>query len=147
MKTVLFQPMTEERMEEYVRIFLGAFGGEPWNEPWTAQQAAARLEGYLRSPAGYGLCAEVDGQIAAFILGQFEPYYDGLRFYIQEFCCAAPGKGVGTALLCELERRLKEQGVGRTYLMTIHGEATEGYYQRRGYVTDPENIWMYKTDL
>ena len=29
----------------------------------------------------------------------------------------------------------------------IHGDATEGYYQRRGYTTDPDNIWMYKTDL
>ena len=27
------------------------------------------------------------------------------------------------------------------------GDSTEGYYHRRGYVTDPDNIWMYKTDL
>ena len=50
-------------------------------------------------------------------------------------------------LMAELEARLKEQGVVRTYLMTIHGDATEGYYNRRGYVTDPDNVWMYKTQL
>ena len=142
-----FEKMTLERMQDYVRVFIKAFGGEPWNEPWTQAQASARLQGFLNTSLSFGLAAEENGQIMAFILGQFEPYYDGLRFYIQEFCCARAGGGVGTVLLTELERRLKAEGVVRTYLMTIHGDATEGYYQRRGYITDPDNIWMYKTDL
>ena len=141
------ETMTFDRMEEYVRVFVRAFGGEPWKEPWTEEQAAARLKGFLNTAVSFGLAAEENGQIVGFILGQFEQYYDGLRFYIQEFCCAAPGGGTGSRLLQELEERLKEQGVVRTYLMTIHGDSTEGYYQRRGYVTDPDNIWMYKTDL
>ena len=142
-----FEKMTLERMQDYVRVFIKAFGGEPWNEPWTQEQASARLQGFLNTSLSFGLAAEENGQIMAFILGQFEPYYDGLRFYIQEFCCARVGGGVGTALLAELERQLKQEDVVRTYLMTIHGDSTEGYYQRRGYVTDPDNIWMYKTDL
>ena len=144
---MLIEPMTRDRMEAYVRVFIQAFGGEPWNEPWTPEQAEGRLARFMDSASYYGLAAEADGEIVGFILGQFEQYYDGLRFYIQEFCCAAPGGGVGTKLLAELERALKEEGVVRTYLMTIHGDSTEGYYQRRGYVTDPDNIWMYKTDL
>lgn len=142
-----FEKMTRNRMKEYVRVFIAAFGGEPWNEPWTPEQVVGRLERFMDPFTHYGLAAEENGQIVGFILGQFEQYYDGLRFYIQEFCCARPGSGIGTALLEELERELKEEGVVRTYLMTIHGDATEGYYQRRGYVTDPDNIWMYKTDL
>ena len=142
-----FEKMTRERMQDYIRVFLKAFGGEPWNEPWTCEQAQKRLESFLNTASAYGLSVEIDGEVVGFILGQFEPYYDGLRFYIQEFCCALAGGGVGTVLLTELERRLKAEGVVRTYLMTIHGDSTEGYYQRRGYVTDPDNIWMYKTDL
>ena len=142
-----FEQMNQSRMQDYVRVFLKAFGGAPWNEPWTCEQARMRLESFLNTPSAYGLSAEVDGEVVGFILGQFEPYYDGLRFYIQEFCCARQGGGIGTALLDELERQLKEKGVVRTYLMTIHGDSTEGYYHRRGYVTDPDNIWMYKTDL
>ena len=121
-----FTKMTRERMPDYIRIFISAFGGEPWNEPWTEEQANNRLENFLNTSAAYGLSAEVDGEIVGFVLGQFEPYYDGLRFYIQEFCCAKPGSGIGTALLRELEAQLKEEGVVRTYLMTIHGDSTEG---------------------
>ena len=139
--------MKTEDLERCVPVFLKAFCGEPWNEPWTEETASARLSRFMATETFYGLVLEADGEIKAFILGQFEPYYDGLRFYIQEFCCAEPGRGYGTMLLTELENRLKEQGVVRAYLMTIHGDTTEGYYQRRGYVTDPENIWMYKTDL
>ena len=144
---MLIETMTCDRMDEYVGAFIKAFGGDPWNEPWTREQAEARLRGFMDTTTSYGLAAEENDQIVSFILGQFEPYYDGLRFYIQEFCCAQQGSGIGTALLSELEQRLKKKGVVRTYLMTIHGDATEGYYQRRGYTTDPDNIWMYKTDL
>ena len=139
--------MKRERLERYVRVFLTAFRGEPWNEPWTARTAEKRLSQFMDTGSFFGLELEENGETVAFILGQYEQYYDGLRFLIQEFCCGKQGGGYGTKLLAELERRLKEQGVVRTCLMTIHGEATEGYYLRRGYTTDPDSIWMYKTDF
>ncbi len=139
-----FREMDRERLEEYVRVFLTAFGGAPWNEPWTAETASRRLDGYLNTGSAYGLELREDDEIVAFILGQYEPYYDGLRFCAQEFCCARRGGGYGTKLLGTLEERLREQGIVRVCLMTIHGEATEGYYGRRGYTTDEDTIWMYK---
>ena len=140
-------PMRREALNDYVNVFLQAFAGEPWNEPWTRETAFKRLSQFMETASAYGLALEEDGQVIAFILGQYEQYYDGMRFYIQEFCCARRGGGLGSKLMAELERQLKEQGVVRTYLMTIHGDATEGYYNRRGYITDPDNIWMYKTEL
>lgn len=137
-------PMKREDLARYIQVFLSAFGGEPWNEPWTAESAAARLGGYMDTGSAFGLAMEENGELIAFILGQFEPYYDGPRFFIQEFCCARRSGGYGTKLLAELEEQLKAQGVVRTYLMTSHTDATEGFYQRRGYTTDPENILMYK---
>lgn len=141
------EKMTPERLDEYVLVFVSAFGAAPWNEPWTQATARNRLSRFMDTGSSFGLALEEEGQIIAFILGQYEDYYDGLRFYIQEFCCARQGGGLGTRLLAELERELKAQGVVRSYLMTIHGDSTEGYYHRRGYLTGPDNIWMYKTDL
>ena len=136
--------MKRSRLEDYVRVFLKAFCAEPWKEPWTEETAGRRLSQFMDTGSFFGLELVEDGRTAAFVLGQYEQYYDGPRFYIQEFCCAKQGSGYGTKLLGELEERLKEQGVVRIYLMTIHGDSTEGYYHRRGYVTDPDNIWMYK---
>ena len=139
--------MKRDRLEEYVRVFLTAFRGEPWREPWTQQTAGKRLARFMDTGSFFGLELEEDGAVIAFVLGQYEQYYDGLRFCIQEFCCGKRSCGYGTELLRELETCLKAQGVVRICLMTIHGETTERYYQRRGYMTDPENIWMYKTGL
>ena len=144
---MVLREMVQEDLDRYVGVFLEAFRGEPWNEPWTRETAGKRLSQFMGTGSFFGLALEEDAAVIAFVLGQYEQYYDGPRFYIQEFCCVRQGCGYGTTLLTEMERRLKDQGVVRTYLMTIHGDATEGYYQRRGYVTDPENIWMYKTDL
>ena len=139
-----FSDMKAENLGRYVQVFLNAFDGEPWNEPWDEVTASKRLIQFMNTGSFYGLELEEDGEVVAFILGQHEAYYDGPRFCIQEFCCGKRGGGIGSKLLAELESRLKQQGIVRTYLMTIHGDATEGYYQRRGYVTDPDNIWMYK---
>lgn len=137
--------MERSRLAEYVRVFLGAFTAPPWNEPWTAEQAAQRLEQFLQPAAAFGLELQEDGEVIAFLLGRYEAYYDGPRFFIEEFCCARRGGGYGSKLLAELEERLEKQGVSRIYLMTIHGEETEGYYRRRGYCTDQDNIYMYKS--
>lgn len=139
--------MKHDDLELCVPVFLKAFCGVPWNEPWTEETTRVRLSQFMGTETFSGLVLEEDDEVKAFILGQYEQYYDGLRFYIQEFCCGEQGCGYGTTLLTELENRLRARGVVRTYLMTIHGEATEGYYQRRGYTTDGDAVWMYKTDL
>ena len=137
-------PMKKERLKDYVEVFTRAFNAPPWNDGWTEVTAGIRLSQFMSTGTFFGLEMEEDGALIGFICGQREQYYDGPRFYIQEFCCVRQGGGYGTHLLEKLEDCLKREGVVRTYLMTIHGEATEGYYQRRGYVTDPEAIWMYK---
>jgi GNAT superfamily N-acetyltransferase len=136
--------MKYDDLERCVPVFLKAFCGAPWNEPWTEETTRVRLRQFMNTETFFGLVLEEESVVKAFILGQYEQYYDGLRFYIQEFCCGEQGRGYGTTLLTELESQLRVQGVVRTYLMTIHGEATEGYYQRRGYITDGDAVWMYQ---
>ena len=137
-------PMEPSEMPRYVQIFRDAFRQEPWKEDWSEEDAARRLSGFMSTGTFYGLSLVEDGESVGFILGQFEPFFDGMRFYIQEFCCAKRGGGYGTALMAELERQLKARGVMRTDLLTVHGELTEGFYARRGYQAEPVSVWMYK---
>ena len=131
-------------VERYIPVFLSAFTGEPWNEPWTREAARTRLEQFLSPVHAFGLALEERGEVIAFVLGRYEAYFDGMRFFIEELCCSRRGEGHGTRLLRALEEKLWEQGVVRISLMTIHGDATEGYYARRGYAAEAENLWMYK---
>lgn len=140
-------PMKSSEMHQYVRVFMDAFTSEPWNEPWDQKSTHERLSRFMDTSSSFGLALEEEGEVIAFVLGQYEPYHDGMRFCIQEFCCARRRGGYGTTLLSALEQRLKQEGIVRICLMTVHGDATQGYYGRRGYLDDPDNIWMYKTDL
>lgn len=136
--------MTAADIVRCAQLFCRAFNAAPWNDQWTSETAQKRLNQFMDTSTSYGLLMEEDGELIAFILGQHEQYYDGPRFCIQEFCCGRQGGGYGTKLLTALEDRLKQQGVVRICLMTIRGDATEGYYGRRGYITEQDNVWMYK---
>ena len=63
------QPCTMEHLERYGQIYAEAFSGEPWNDPWKAEDAVIHVRELLESKQAYGLEYLVDGEVAGFILG------------------------------------------------------------------------------
>lgn len=141
-------PMVRQDMDRYAALFRDVFNGEPWLDHWTLDTAKARLAQFMSTEMFLGLALEEDGELLGLICGQREQYYDGPRFYIQEFCVdgTRQGKGCGGVLLDGLREQLKQEGITYLYLMTQRGERTEGYYQRRGFQTDEELIWMHRSE-
>ena len=74
-----------------------------------------------------------DGTRSGRCSGRSEQYFDGDCFQIIELWVepAAQRQGVGQKLLAELRDMLPEH---RFYLITMHGEATEGFYEKNGFV-------------
>jgi ribosomal protein S18 acetylase RimI-like enzyme len=64
------------------------------------------------------LVAEMDGSIIGSVLGG----YDGRRGMVYHLAVAESFRkhGVGTALMDELEQRMKQKGCNRTYLLVTH---------------------------
>lgn len=46
-----FSALTEADLGACADVFVAAFGAAPWDEPWTWEQARARLAGALGPPA------------------------------------------------------------------------------------------------
>ncbi|MBR3952404.1 MAG: GNAT family N-acetyltransferase, partial [Oscillospiraceae bacterium] len=82
--------------------------------------------------------------ITGMILGEEEQYFDGVIFNIKEFCVRNDlrGKGIGTELLAEFERRLKGMGIRETVLMTNLED--EEFYKKRGFHRSRGVIYMGK---
>jgi len=99
-------------------IFSRTFSGEPWKEKWTATSALERLEHFYKSKGFYGIVAEED-TVIGFVLGNSEPYYTGLIFYLREMCTDIDyqNKGVGKHLLLNLENNLKSKSI---YIIFIY---------------------------
>ena len=54
------------------------------------------------------------------------------------------GKGIGSKLFTEMEKRLLERGVKNIILITAKGDVTEHFYHKQGMGTDPDMVFMSK---
>lgn len=129
---------------EYAKLFVSVFNSEPWNDLWTEETAVLRLENMMRTNTFIGKALYSENELKGFIFGQKEYYFNGIHFQIQEFCVKQneQGKGFGKLLLQSLKEELTRIGVVNIYLITSKGDRTEGYYQRRGFVTSDNMILM-----
>ncbi len=85
----------------------------------------------LRDPDLF-LLAELDGSIIGSVLGG----YDGRRGLVYHLAVADPYRkmGIGTALMDELEKRMKQKGCIRTYLLVTHDNLTAiRFYENMGW--------------
>lgn len=142
-------PMSLCEADKYAQLYAAVFNGEPWNDSWTAETARKRITDMMKTETFLGF-ALYDGEDAiGLIWGQREQFFNGVHFQIQEFCVLSErqGEGCGTMLLEHLEAQLRDENVVNIYLITSHGERTEGFYQRKGFETSSEMILMTNSEF
>ncbi len=143
---MIFKEIDISFLNDLVEVFIEAFNSEPWNDEWTIDSASKRLQQMIRCDGFYGLAAYSEDKLVGLILGNCEYYYDGIDFVVKEFCVDKniKGKGIGSILLDEFTSRLKDKEIRRIILNTCRGEATEGFYIRKGFNTIEDMICMSK---
>jgi ribosomal protein S18 acetylase RimI-like enzyme len=85
------------------------------------------------------LVAEDNGQMAGTVIGGF----DGRRGMVYHLAVASAwrGRGLGRALMAELEARLKAKGCKKYYLLvTADNRRVIDFYQHQGWETMPVEI-------
>jgi ribosomal protein S18 acetylase RimI-like enzyme len=90
------------------------------------------------------LVAEADAALVGAVLGGF----DGRRGMMYHLAVAEAyrGRGIGLALMDELERRLREKGCIRYYLLvTPDNEGAIQFYERHGWERMP--LYAYGKDI
>lgn len=102
---------------------------------WTPETAGRRIRQVLSMDGGYGLLLEEDGEAAGFVMGFFKQYDDLVSFNLEEIVIehSRQGRGLGSALLKETERRVKERGAAGIELCAVNDEAHRCFYGRAGY--------------
>ncbi len=85
--------------------------------------------------------------LAAFAMGYFEQYDDCFAYDLVEIVVAADRQncGIGTALMRELEARVKEMGAMLVQLQAVNDERHEYFYGKLGY-KDAKNL-VLKTKM
>lgn len=118
--------------ESYMRTFNGA----PWFDRWDRETALLRLRDLYRTPGFCGRAIWQDSMPLGAVLGRSERYFDGECFQIVEFWIepSVQRQGYGKLLMDELKDSMHVLGVKKIYLITMHGDQTEHFYEKNGFV-------------
>ena len=139
-----YREITIEDLSELAKIYAETFNSDPWYDKWTRKTAEKRLSQMINNGGFFGIVSYNEEGITGMILGEEEQYFDGVIFNIKEFCVKNDlrGKGIGTELFKEFERRLKGMGIRETVLMTNLED--EDFYKKRGFNRSRGVIYMGK---
>ena len=129
------RPCTMEHLERYAEIYAKAFSGEPWFDPWKAEDAAVHLMEILEMRRAYGLECLVDGKVAGLILGSSMLFHYGRSFEINDMAVdpAYQRQGIARKLLERLLADLKEQGMADVNLITAREGVLPEFYEKFGF--------------
>ena len=101
----------------------------------TAETAGKRIRQVLHMYDSYALLMEDDIDVIGFAVGYFKQYDDIVGYTLEEIVIAREhqNKGLGSSLLGELERRVREKGAACVELQAVNDEMHERYYGKAGY--------------
>lgn len=131
-------------LDECAKLFDSVFTEAPWKDSWTTESARQRLSEIHRTPGFVGLVFCERDKIIGFILGYCEECSGMKEFCVQEMCVRndRQREGIGTRLLSDLEKKLKEMGVNHIYLVTMKGTPAEHFYNRNDYQINQKMVLM-----
>ncbi|MGL5347256.1 MAG: GNAT family N-acetyltransferase [Peptostreptococcaceae bacterium] len=135
-----------EDVKRLAELYVETFNSEPWNDNWTIETAQKRLQQIINVEDFYGILAVDNNVLCGMILGSEEQFYDGTMFNIKEFCVrnGMRGKGIGSWIFIEFEKRLKDKGINEIILFTSRGDYTEKFYKKYGLQSYESLVFMGK---
>ena len=130
---ITYRQMRKEDIEKVIPLFM-----EYWNgtgDEWTPQLVYSRIWQVLGSPDSYCMIAEDGAAAVGFAMGRLETFYDLTAYNLVEIVVASSyqGSGVGTAMMAELEGRVKELGAAMVQLVSVNDDMHEHFYGKLGY--------------
>lgn len=102
---------------------------------WTEITAGKRISQVLSMQDSYALIMKDNNDVVGFAMGYFKQYDDIIGYTLEEIVIATEyqNMGHGTALLNELESRVRKNGASCVELQAVADEHHEHYYGKAGY--------------
>ena len=138
------KPIDMNHITRYGEIYATAFLGEPWNDPWKAEDAEIHVRELLETKTSYGLEYVEDEKVVGFLVGTSMLFHYGRTFEINDLAVDPQyqGHGIAKALLEQCKKDMKEQGIVGIHLITSGDGFLPEFYQRHGFKREDQVILM-----
>ena len=102
---------------------------------WTEETTCKRIRQVMTREDAFGLLLEDQGGVLGFAMGYFEQYDDCQAYDLIEIVIAGDrqGRGLGTALMEELERQVRARGAMLIQLQSVNDEKHDHFYGKSGF--------------
>ncbi len=142
----MIQTCSIDHIERYGEIYAEAFSGEPWNDPWSKEDATIHVRELLESKQAYGLEYVIDGKITGFLVGTSMLFHYGRTFEINDLAVdpAYQRRGIAKQLLEKCLADIKAQGMVGVHLITAGEGTLQSFYEKYGFEKETRVILMGK---
>lgn len=142
--TFVFREIQKEDYTSCADSLIAAYANEPWNNPWTLEEALLRIEATMSGFNARGYVIEYEGHIIAMCLGRIDYYFQNWRqFCIDEFNVTPhyQRQGIGRQLFAFAATQLKKEAIQQLFLLTGGAQAVT-FYEKNGFLTSNEGTMM-----
>ncbi|MBQ6993250.1 MAG: GNAT family N-acetyltransferase [Lachnospiraceae bacterium] len=130
-----FEVMDIKDIDAVIPLYMEYYNNHE-GDCWTEETVKRRIQQVLKIDDSYSLMMKDDeGEVCGFVMGYYKQYDDIVGYTLEEILIAHKhqNKGYGSALLAEVEARVKEAGASCLELQAVKDEMHERYYGKAGY--------------
>lgn len=135
-----YRVMTEEDIRRVIPLYTEQYN-EYDGDTWTEATVYKRIHQVWSREDAFCMLLEEEGEALGFAMGYMEQFDDCMDYELVEIVIAHAHqkKGLGSAFLRELEKRVKKMGAAQIKLLAVDDELHEAFYGKMKY-TDREHL-------
>lgn len=140
-----YAPLTAENLEDVVRGYVRYYN-DCENGCWTAEKARKRIHQVMTMEDAECVVRYDGGELTGFWMGYYKEFDDLKAYFLEEIVVFSgwQNQGCGTAMLTELERRVKVRGAAHIELISVNDERHMHFYHKLGFYPAGNLVMMGK---
>jgi len=139
-------PLTAQNIGDCVSVFLKSYNCPPWNYCWTPEKAEQYLAEYLGCTQFVGFVLYDDERAVGAVLGHAKTWWTNRQLMIDEFFVSGEKQrmGYGKKLLDFCDQYARDKQIESIVLMTNKYMPAYNFYNKAGYTTTEQYVFMFK---
>ncbi|MGI6188279.1 MAG: GNAT family N-acetyltransferase [Clostridiales bacterium] len=143
---MIIRGLKEKDISACADILCAVYNNESWMCRWPKEKAEAYLRDFYNHGKFVGYVAEDNGNVIAALFAHEKVWWNNDEVFIDEMFVKPEyqGKGIGTALLAEVEKYIRKKGLAGITLATNKYVPAPKFYEKNGFINCEHVIFMAK---